>query len=197
MTGDYHATLGVRALIGRAIEPGDSNERVRQPVAVLGYEYWRQRFDADPGVLGRTMLVDGEPHTIVGVTPPEFFGLQVGRRVDVTIPMDARAEMKRQGWFSMPLIVRLAPGVSEARAQAALQARFVRFIADSGMTERQRQTAFESLALIPAGNGLGELRDQYSARCCCSRASSVSCCCSRARTYRRCNWRARNRGRAN
>ena len=62
----------------------------------------------------------------------------------------------------MPLIVRLAPGISETHAQAVLQARFARFIADSGMTERQRQTAFESLALLPAGNGLGELRGQYS-----------------------------------
>jgi hypothetical protein len=162
VTADYYATLGVRALIGRAVEPGDSNGRERQPVAVLGYEYWRQRFGADPRVLGRTMHVEGEPYTIVGVTPPEFFGLQVGRRVDVTIPMDVRAEMKRRGWFSMPLIVRLAPGVPEARARAALEARFTRFIADSGMAARQRQTAFESLALTPAGNGLGELREQYS-----------------------------------
>jgi predicted permease len=161
-SGGYYATLGVRALIGRVIEPGDSNATVRQPVAVLGYAYWRQRFDADPGVLGRTLLVNGAPHTIVGVTPPEFFGLQVGRRVDVTVPMDVGAEMKRRGWFSMPLLVRLAPGISEARAQAALQARFARFIADSGMTERQRQTSFESLALIPAANGLDELRDRYS-----------------------------------
>ncbi len=144
------------------IEPADSNDRDRQPVAVLGYEYWRQRFGADPGVLGRTLLVEGEPHTIVGVTGAEFVGLQVGRRVDVTTAMDAGAEMKRKGWFSMPLIVRLAPGVTEARARAALDARFARFIADSGMTERQRQTAFESLALTPAGNGLGELREQYS-----------------------------------
>ena len=164
VSGDYYATLGVRALFGRAIEPGDSDERGKQPIAVLGYAYWRQRFDADPGVIGRTMLVDGEPHTIVGVTPPEFIGLQVGRRVDVTVPMDVGAEMKRRGWFSMPLIVRLAPGISDARAQAALQARFARFVADSGMTERQRQTAFESLALIPARSGLGELRGQYSRR---------------------------------
>jgi predicted permease len=162
VTGDYHATLGVRALIGRAIEPNDSNDRDRQPVAVLGYEYWRQRFGADARVLGRTILVEGEPHTIVGVTSPEFFGLQVGRRVDVTTPLDAQAEMKRQGWFSMPLIVRLAPGVGESRARAALEARFARFVADSGMNERQRQSAFESLALTPAGNGLGELREEYS-----------------------------------
>ena len=55
------------------------------------------------------------------------------------MPMDARRRAEAAGWFSMPLIVRLAPGVSDARAQAALHARFARFVADSGMPERQRQ----------------------------------------------------------
>ena len=162
VTGDYHATLGVRALIGRAIEPADSNERDRQPVAVLGYEYWRQRFGADPRVLGRTLLVEGEPYTIVGVTragvlrPP---GRTTGRRDDP----DGRARGdEAQGMVfdaaDRPPRARRHRGARAGGARGALRA-VRRGFRDDGASAAD---GLRIARATPAGNGLGELRDQYS-----------------------------------
>ena len=92
VTGDYFNVLGIRPVIGNVIEPrGDPGSTPNRGV-VLGDAYWARRFGRDPGVLGRTMTIDEVPHTIIGVTPPEFFGLQVGRRADVSIPLDGSEE---------------------------------------------------------------------------------------------------------
>lgn len=71
VTGNFFNTLGTRAQIGRLLTPED--DRVGQPpVAVLSDEFWRSRFSADPSIVGRTVGIDGEPTTIVGVTLPDF-----------------------------------------------------------------------------------------------------------------------------
>ena len=92
VTGDYFNILGIRPVIGNVIEPRDERGSPPNRVVVLGHAYWARRFGSDPGVLGRTMTIDEVPHTIIGVTPPEFFGLQVGRRVDVSVPLDGSEE---------------------------------------------------------------------------------------------------------
>jgi putative ABC transport system permease protein len=74
VSGDYFSTLGVNAIIGRIIELGD--EKSANPVAVITYSYWRKRFALDPAVVGKTVLINNSPFTIVGVTPPEFFRLE-------------------------------------------------------------------------------------------------------------------------
>jgi hypothetical protein len=66
VSGNYHAVLGVRAIVGRTLSEGD-----REPVAVISHRYWQRRFAGDPNVVGRILDVQGRSFTIVGVTSPE------------------------------------------------------------------------------------------------------------------------------
>ena len=70
VSGDFFQLLGVPPLVGRSLLPDD--DRPGSAVAVLSYALWRERFAADPGVVGRTMVLQGRPHTIVGVMPSQF-----------------------------------------------------------------------------------------------------------------------------
>jgi hypothetical protein len=85
VSGNYHAVLGLRASIGRTL-----TEQDREPVAVISHRYWQRRFSGDPQVAGRGITIQRRPFTIVGVTPPEFFGTQPGRHVEVTTPLAAQ-----------------------------------------------------------------------------------------------------------
>ena len=70
VSGSFFDVLGVPPVIGRLLTPDD--ERMAPPVAVIGHGYWQRRFGGRADVLGRTITVGARPHTIVGVTPPEF-----------------------------------------------------------------------------------------------------------------------------
>ena len=84
-----YETLGLRPAAGRLLTPSDSGRSAAdaQPVAVLSYSAWQRRFAGDPSAIGQTVRIEGMPFTIVGVTPPGFFGVAVGVPVDVTIPL--------------------------------------------------------------------------------------------------------------
>ena len=85
VSGSYHAVLGVQPVLGRML-----TEQDRDPVAVISHRYWQRRFAGDPNVVGRVLTAQGRAFTIIGVTPPEFFGTQPGRYVDVTTPLAAQ-----------------------------------------------------------------------------------------------------------
>lgn len=71
VTASAFAALGTRPFLGRPLQPEDERPAA-PPVAVLGYDVWRSRFDAAPGVVGSTVRVSGTPHTVVGVMPEGF-----------------------------------------------------------------------------------------------------------------------------
>ncbi len=100
VSGDYFSVLGVNALLGRTITAEDEKIPGESPVAVIGYDYWRERFALDPAVIGKNIVLNNSPFTIIGVAPPEFFGLQPGQRIDVFVPLTMIAQAK-PGW-AMP-----------------------------------------------------------------------------------------------
>ena len=152
VSGNYHAVLGVRAVVGRTLTVQD-----REPLAVISHRYWQRRFGGDPNVVGRVIELQGRTFTIVGVTPPEFFGTQPGRAVDVTTPLGAQTTTMSPDARWLYLIGRLAPGVARERAQAALQLRWARLMATAPPARRA-----VTLELDPGAQGLNELRRQFS-----------------------------------
>ncbi len=114
-------TLGVSAALGRVFTPDDLAESGRH-VAVLSDDLWRTRFGADAGVLGRSVVLDGESYTVIGVLPPRTDVPHVeGVRVWVPLPFDPRDEDNRN-WRGFRVVGRLAPGVTIEAAEAELNA---------------------------------------------------------------------------
>ena len=89
VTGAFHDTLGLQPAAGRLLNQADVGNTAAeaQAVAVLSYAAWQRRFGGDHAAIGRSLRIEGQPFTIVGVTPPGFFGVAVGMSPDVTIPV--------------------------------------------------------------------------------------------------------------
>ena len=127
-TGNYFTTLGVTAAMGRVFGPEDDTTRSGHPVAVIGDRLWRSRFGADPGVVGKTILINSEPFTVVGVTPAKWQGTFPGMVLDLWIPMQMHPvvqpssqdvlDSRNMGWLMTA--ARLPDGVQPAQAQARL-----------------------------------------------------------------------------
>ncbi|HEY7860106.1 MAG TPA: ABC transporter permease, partial [Gemmatimonadaceae bacterium] len=124
VTGNLFEVLGVRAEIGRTLLPGDNNPG-RDRIVLLGDAMWRERFGGDPGIVGRTVTIDGVPRTIVGVLPRGF----LFPSADVQLWTPALfAPSDPYYWWGRPLrlVGRLASGVSPSRARAEAATVFAR-----------------------------------------------------------------------
>jgi predicted permease len=167
-SGTYFDVLGVRATYGRTLTAADDSELGRGgphgAVAVISDGFWTRRFGRDPAVLGKNVQVGTRWVTIVGVTPPGFFGLQVGAPVDITLPMmlvEQGLRSKQSWWLSV--IGRLAPGATVDQARADLDALWDAYMTDVGLPRDKRDGYFSGIALVPAARGANELRHDYSA----------------------------------
>jgi putative ABC transport system permease protein len=125
-TPEYYTLLGVRPLLGRLLSADDASLTADAAlVVVLGARFWQRQFGGDPGVIGDTLLVDGTPLTIVGVTPPDFHGLQVDGGADFLMPIgrlrgiSGDVRLPPRGWN---VIGRLRPGVSLEQARGEIAA---------------------------------------------------------------------------
>lgn len=135
VSGGYFAALGVTPELGRAL--GEQDVADGQGAAVmLAHDYWTTSFGADPDVLGRTLVVAGQPLEIVGVAPRGFVGTTPGARPQVFAPLTLDWQFRRppiheDRFFSYVYAFgRLQPGVSLERAQAALGATFRAIVVD-------------------------------------------------------------------
>jgi putative ABC transport system permease protein len=165
-SGSYFDLLGVRAAHGRLLTPADDAEPGRGgpdgAVAVISDGFWTRRFARDPAVLGRSVQVGTQWVTIVGVTPPGFFGLQVGMPLDITLPMmfaGTGLQSTQSWWFSV--IARPAPGATVEQARADLEVLWDAYLTEVGMP-REKRGYFSGIALVPAARGANELRRDYS-----------------------------------
>ncbi len=130
VSGGFYSTLGVKAMIGRTIEPADDSPTCPSPGAVLSHSFWQREYGGDPSIVGRSISLDGNPLPIIGVTGPAFFGVEVGNQFDLAIPLCAdrvfaedhkgRAANTIAWWLSA--MGRLKPGWTVERAKAQLLA---------------------------------------------------------------------------
>ena len=131
VTGNYFSTVGVRAFIGRAILP-DDDRLGAAPVAMLGYALWRRNFLSDPAILGSSVLIDGRPFTVVGITPAGFYGVDFYNAPEVWLPMalafdvdpllKSQIPQNKESFTPFGVVGRLQNGISVGQAQAQLDA---------------------------------------------------------------------------
>ena len=126
-TGNYFTTLGVSGALGRVFQPDDDREGAA-PVAVLGHNAWKRRFDSDPAIVGQPILLNGTAFTVIGVAPEEFRGLIKGLAPELWIPIKSlpllnprntrRLERRSGGWLWVA--GRLKPSVDLEQARSRL-----------------------------------------------------------------------------
>ena len=159
VSGGYASGLGLAPQIGRLITTDDERGAAPNRVAMISDAYWTSRFGRSPDAIGRTITIDSVPHVVIGVTRPEFFGVEVGRHVDVTVPIDASEY--RTGWVTMALLVRLPAGVSSGVASQELTTLFKEFASAVPARARLLNQRVD-LANIATGIGTqGTSRDRF------------------------------------
>jgi predicted permease len=129
VSGSYFTVLELRPTIGRLLTPEDDRTAGGHPVVVLAHHYWASRFGSDPAVLGRTLVLNDCPMTVIGVGPRGFVGQGRGRAVDLFVPFAMNGEIdtewtQKHGFGRLfhwiPIMARLAPGVTVEQAAAAI-----------------------------------------------------------------------------
>src|SRR6476646_6601376 len=167
ITGEYFRGLGVSPAAGRLISSEDDRPGAA-PVAVISFATSQNRFGGPPNAIAQPILVDNVPFTVIGVAPPEFFGVDPAAAPDLYLPLHANllvdgagaARMYPDGnYYWIGMMGRLRPGVSMAQAQAALAPRFHQWVATTATTEGER-ARLPALILNPGAEGLGSLRRQ-------------------------------------
>ncbi len=127
VSGSYFPLLGVQPLMGRIIAPEDDRDRAGNPVAVLGYGYWKDRLGGQTTALNQPVRVNGQVFTIVGVAPRGFNGLTMGQQPDIYVPVSFKPKLT-PGWdgtdkvddYWIYMFGRLKPGVRKEQAESAL-----------------------------------------------------------------------------
>jgi predicted permease len=131
VTADFFSVLGVPLLLGTDFSP-NADGAAWEPSAIVSYDFFSRRLNADAGIVGQSILLNGYQFTIIGVSPPGFSGLNVGQSPDVRIPMMLEPGMQARLMPALKLldagtrgfgraVARLQPGVTRAQAQAVTQ----------------------------------------------------------------------------
>jgi len=174
VNGEFFDVLGTPAFLGRTLTRRDDQRGGGQdgPVAVISYRYWQQRFGGMPNAIGSTIALDRVPFTIVGVTPPDFFGLDVGQTFDVALPFGAEPLVRgrestldnRSTWW-LSVMVRVKPDQSLSDATMrlrAMQPEVREATLPDDLRPQEVKGYFSSpLSLTPAATGASFLRDRY------------------------------------
>lgn len=170
VSGNYFPVLGIRPPIGRTIAAEDDLVPNGHRVAMISHGYWKRRFALDPGIVGRTIALSGTPFTIIGVTPSEFFGMEVGTAPDIFVPvmMQPTVDPSSENLLQNPILYsnwlrafgRIKPGIPMAQATAELETLFRQEIPKG--FGKFRGLDNERLRLQPAATGFSDLRRQFS-----------------------------------
>ncbi len=130
VTGNYFAELGIRPIAGRLLTDADVNVAAQDsaPLAVIGHAFWQRHFNGDPSAVGRTVRIEGQPFTIVGVAPAAFKGMGLVLEIDVAVPLtfvpvvrDVPSRAFQNGTVNpISLTGRLRPGLTIDQARAEL-----------------------------------------------------------------------------
>jgi predicted permease len=141
VSGDYFETIGARMLLGRAIAAVDAVTG-GQPVVVLSHRSWNRLFDADPGVIGRPLTLNGQPFTVIGVMREEFAGLDDSPR-DLWTPIEMYPSLMKEDLFgpaqarALTITVRLKAGITSQQVESAVTPFVADIVNASGQVRAQ------------------------------------------------------------
>jgi macrolide transport system ATP-binding/permease protein len=159
VSANYFDAIGVHPILGRVFEPREDSGRNAHPVTVISYQMWQDRFHGDPAIIGKTQILSGLPHTIVGVAPKGFYGTFVGYAFQFWVPASMQPQfdagvykLEDRGARWIEGFVRLKPGVTLAQAQAEVTAVAQRLEADHPDTNRGRGIRLFPLWQTPFNN---------------------------------------------
>lgn len=172
VSGEFFHHLGVSAMMGRTITAQDDSPTCNAG-AVLSHAFWQREFGGDPGILDRTVSLNGYPIPVIGVTSPSFFGVEVGSQYDLAIPLCAdrllaedkkgRIPLPSAWWLSM--MGRLKPGWTAKSATAQLHVLSPQImratLPPEYLPDLAKRFLANKLAATEAGTGVSGLRQQY------------------------------------
>jgi len=162
VSGNFFSVLNVGPIVGRVLEPQDDNVLGGNHVAVLSYAFWKRRFQSDASVLGRRILYEETPYTVVGIARPGFTGIEPEVSVDVWVPATPSAD-PNFNWLR--LLVRLRDGVDPGRAQAMFETAFRRHVGDvllpSASPRFKEMLEAQHITVRPAASGLATTGRKY------------------------------------
>ncbi|MBS1803729.1 MAG: ABC transporter permease [Acidobacteria bacterium] len=172
VSGNFFRTLGVQPWIGRMMTDADDTVGAA-PVAVMSYRTWEMKFGSDPSVVGGSFQLNGNAFTVIGVTPPGFYGAKLSGNgmPDFWVPITAEdvlagpvSRIKRANENYLDLLGRVKPGVNptalEAKLRVELHDWLASHVADMEPIEKQVWQK-QTLHIAPGGGGVAVMRDQY------------------------------------
>ncbi len=162
VSGSYFDILGVNTILGRPFT-SDDDQPGQQPVAVISFSYWEPRFASDKSVIGRTLYIGKIPFVIIGVTSPEFRGLNpTGDLPDIFLPMSMQPKLALGDHDTFKVMARLKPGVNTEQARGELDVIYQDILAHEIITDRPLKGATQGLArkieIKPGLRGLPGIR---------------------------------------
>lgn len=176
VSGNYFDVLGVRPWAGRLFTQEDDRTPGAHPVAVISYAFWERRFGKDPTIIGKTIVANEHPLTVLGVTPPNFYGVYLSSAPDVWVPLmmtpvynplpKDRLTRRTHQWLTV--MARRKDGVSPAQAQASLAVLYhqirendVKALGDASAYNRDKFLG-RQIVVQPGGQGFQTLQKEMS-----------------------------------
>jgi predicted permease len=169
-SGDFFSVLGVTPVCGRLLNADDDRRGAGPGGVVISYAFWQSEFGGQDSALGKSLSLGDRVFQIIGVTPPAFFGLEVGKQFDVALPMSTRSfwwdnVLDRTDAWWLRVMGRLKPGSTLGKA-----ADYVKTISP-GIIEATLPVGYAAgtvetyrkfrLSAFPAGTGVSQLRSDY------------------------------------
>ena len=173
VSGTFFQVLGADPLLGRTFNAEDTAAVGRNPVAVISHGYWQRELASDPAVIGRTIVVGVTPFTIIGVMPPQFYGVTLNEQLpDMWLPITMQPEVMERpsllgtaGPFWIDIIARRNPDIPVAETQSWVTTQFRQFLVDraGGHPSPGRMDQIRSIVvpLVSSASGNSYLRDLY------------------------------------
>jgi predicted permease len=171
VTGNAFDTFGISAYAGRLLQPTD-DQTGAAPVVVMSFRTWQQKFGQDPSVVGSSFIVNGQPYTVIGVTPPGYYGERVESnppsfwfpissepQIDGVFAVRDRPELQ---WIN--IIGRMKPGTNIKQVEARMQVQLRQWLMSPASKVEERSKSLvpkQTLHLAPGGSGVQTLRQEY------------------------------------